>query len=203
MLVFFEGLVIWLAIVLVSMLIVAYLARRWGHDPFGWLFLAAVMGPIAIIALVGTRHRDQEVSRNAPVAVARESSPIIVACDGSPASADAARYVLASHADAPVVLLMVEAHEAEPRNDAERDEQRARLVKTIAPAANVLRSAGVDLEEMVAYGNPGEQIVRCADANGARAIIIGRRGAGLSRALLGSVSDYVVKHAKQPVLVIG
>jgi len=33
-------------------------------------------------------------------------------------------------------------------------------------------------------------------------IIVGRRGAGLSRALLGSVSDHVVKHAMRPVLIV-
>jgi nucleotide-binding universal stress UspA family protein len=33
-------------------------------------------------------------------------------------------------------------------------------------------------------------------------IIVGRRGAGLTKALLGSVSDHVVRRAKQPVVVV-
>jgi nucleotide-binding universal stress UspA family protein len=202
-LIFFEGLVIWLAIVLVSMLIVAFLARRWGHDPFGWLFFAAAMGPIAIVALVGTRHREQDLARKAPAHAARADAPVLVACDGSPATAEVARYVAASYHGAPVVLLTVEAHEAEPRSDAEREEQSVRIARMTAPAATVLRDAGIAFEAAVAYGRPGEQIVRYATTNGARAIVVGRRGAGLSRALLGSVSDYVVKNAHQPVLVVG
>jgi nucleotide-binding universal stress UspA family protein len=55
---------------------------------------------------------------------------------------------------------------------------------------------------VVGYGVPVEEIVEAAKSQGAGMIIIGRRGAGLTKALLGSVSDHVVKHASVPVVVI-
>ena len=46
---------IWALIVIVSMAMSVLLAHRWGRDPFGWAMLAAGMGPMAIVALLGTR----------------------------------------------------------------------------------------------------------------------------------------------------
>lgn len=203
MTVLFEGIAIWLAIVLISMLVVAYLSRRWGHDPFGWLLLAAVMGPIAIIALVGTRHKNEETARHGALSVQDGGPPpVIVACDGSDASARAARYAALSHAGSRIVLVVVEGHEARPRTPQESDQQAARVERMIAPADAELRTEGIATATVVVYGNAGEEIVRYAEAGGAEAIVVGRRGAGLSRALLGSVSDHVVRNAKQPVVVV-
>lgn len=199
----FEGIAIWLAIVLVSMLVVAYLARRWGHDPFGWLLLAAVMGPIAIVALVGTRQKNQEAARaGATAGKGAGPPPVVVACDGSEATGAAGRYAATLHGSPRIVLLVVEGHEAEPRTSQDSEQQAARLARMTAPAELELKAAGITTETVVVYGNAGEEIVRYGDATDAQAIIVGRRGAGLSRALLGSVSDHIVRNAKQPVLVV-
>ena len=73
----------WLLIVVGSMAAIVYLAHRWGHDPFGWSMLAAAMGPIAIVALVGTRGSD--VERRAAHPPTRQAAPaarrIIAAVD--------------------------------------------------------------------------------------------------------------------------
>jgi nucleotide-binding universal stress UspA family protein len=51
-------------------------------------------------------------------------------------------------------------------------------------------------------GEPGPAICRLAAELPAAAIVIGSRGrGGLKRAMLGSVSDHVVRHAPCPVLV--
>lgn len=51
-------------------------------------------------------------------------------------------------------------------------------------------------------GNPGEAIVRIAEEERADLVVIGSRGLGtIRRSILGSVSDYVVKHVHCPVLV--
>jgi len=55
---------------------------------------------------------------------------------------------------------------------------------------------------MVLRGDPGVAICRHAEEIGAAVIVLGTRGhGGLRRAVLGSVSDYVVRHATCPVLV--
>ena len=51
-------------------------------------------------------------------------------------------------------------------------------------------------------GNPGEAIVKIAEDENATMIVMGTRGLGvIRRTILGSVSDYVVHHAKCPVLI--
>ena len=52
-------------------------------------------------------------------------------------------------------------------------------------------------------GEPDKEILRTAEAVDVGAIVIGSRGLGaISRALLGSVSDSVVRHAHCPVFVV-
>ena len=52
-------------------------------------------------------------------------------------------------------------------------------------------------------GDPDKEILRAAEALGVGLIVMGSRGLGaVSRALLGSVSDSVVRHAHCPVFVV-
>jgi nucleotide-binding universal stress UspA family protein len=65
------------------------------------------------------------------------------------------------------------------------------------------RAAGVDATFLVWAGAAGEAIVDAAGAEGADVIVVGRRGLGaVGRFVLGSVSDYVVRHAECPVLIV-
>jgi nucleotide-binding universal stress UspA family protein len=78
-----------------------------------------------------------------------------------------------------------------------------------ADAADVLRrasaAAGVpDAATQILLGDAGSTVCQYARETGARAIVIGTRGrGGLKRAVLGSVSDYVVRNAPCPVVVTG
>jgi nucleotide-binding universal stress UspA family protein len=59
-----------------------------------------------------------------------------------------------------------------------------------------------EAERCFVWGEPGPEICRLAEERRAAAIVIGTRGrGGLRRALLGSVSDHVVRHASVPVVV--
>jgi nucleotide-binding universal stress UspA family protein len=63
---------------------------------------------------------------------------------------------------------------------------------------------GGELAEIHArLGRPDAEIVGLADELGAGLIVLGSRGLGpLRRALMGSVSDSVVRHAHCPVLIV-
>jgi nucleotide-binding universal stress UspA family protein len=64
-------------------------------------------------------------------------------------------------------------------------------------------AADVTVEVVQQSGSPGRVICRVAQELGTDAIVVGRRGySGLSELLLGSVSNYVVHHAKCSVMVI-
>jgi nucleotide-binding universal stress UspA family protein len=71
-----------------------------------------------------------------------------------------------------------------------------------ADALRDLPSMPASLDTLVVNGDPGPALCRLAADVGASALIVGSRGrGGLKRALLGSVSDYVVRHAPCSVIV--
>jgi nucleotide-binding universal stress UspA family protein len=59
-------------------------------------------------------------------------------------------------------------------------------------------------ELIVLEGHSGDAVCRLASERDARAIVMGSRGrGGVRRALLGSVSDHVVRNAPCPVVITG
>lgn len=63
--------------------------------------------------------------------------------------------------------------------------------------------ADVEVESLVRFGVPDEQILDLADARDADLIVVGSRGlTGFQRFLLGSVSYKVARSAERPVFVV-
>ena len=93
------------------------------------------------------------------------------------------------------------------------DQEYAAMVSAQHEAADtILRSAvtalGLDgdptVETVVAEGDAGRALCDLAVERGATVIVAGSRGrGGLKRAVLGSVSDHLVRNAPCPVLVSG
>jgi|SRR5215210_5278602 len=67
-----------------------------------------------------------------------------------------------------------------------------------------VKSEGVSVAEThLVRGQPDREIVHISEEVGAGLIVMGSRGlGGLRRALMGSVSDSVVRHAHCPVLIV-
>ena len=66
-----------------------------------------------------------------------------------------------------------------------------------------LLAAGVKPHSAVIKGDPGYSIVNAIDEHHCDLVIMGSRGLGpIQRFLLGSVSNYVVNHAKCPVMIV-
>jgi nucleotide-binding universal stress UspA family protein len=81
-------------------------------------------------------------------------------------------------------------------------EQEART-KLDEQVQRVGQSGGEVAEIHARIGRPDAEIVGLADELGAGLIVLGSRGLGsLRRALMGSVSDSVVRHAHCPVLIV-
>ena len=75
--------------------------------------------------------------------------------------------------------------------------------RDLEPARDELAAAGFRAEVDVATGVAGEEICRYAKAGGYQLIVVGRRGLErLQEVLLGSVSEYVLRPTRLPVLVI-
>jgi nucleotide-binding universal stress UspA family protein len=70
-------------------------------------------------------------------------------------------------------------------------------------AEQIRASGGKVAETHLQTGEPDKEIVRLSEELGAGTIVIGSRGlGGLRRALMGGVSESVVRHAHCPVFVV-
>lgn len=80
---------------------------------------------------------------------------------------------------------------------------RAWAQERLEARAAALRQQGISARAVLRAGNPFQEIVETAAAEGAELIVMGTHGrGGLSRFLLGSVADRVVRTAPCPVLTV-
>jgi len=83
------------------------------------------------------------------------------------------------------------------------DQERARLEAAAAELVMRGRRENVPTSFLIWEGDPAESIVDAARSERADVLVVGSHGRGtLGRALIGSVSDQVVRHAPCPVLVV-
>jgi nucleotide-binding universal stress UspA family protein len=69
--------------------------------------------------------------------------------------------------------------------------------------AHIKDAGGTVTESYLRHGGADQEVVKLADEIDAGLIVMGSRGfGGIKRALMGSVSDSVVRHAHCPVLVV-
>ncbi|WP_332448798.1 universal stress protein [Methanoculleus sp.] len=81
--------------------------------------------------------------------------------------------------------------------------QREEIQHHIIDVRRRLEKQGMQVTVSTPVGTPGAAIVAEADATGVSLIVIGSHGSSNIRdRLLGTVSEYVIKNARQPVLVI-
>lgn len=138
---------------------------------------------------------------------------LLLAVDGSAASLSAARWVAqlaqtgtpfqctAMAVQSPLLVGEVSALvPAQVTLDARAQEARAAL----SQASSVLRAGGVQHSTHTCMDDAVPALLSQAKALGASAIVMGRRGMGALRsALLGSVSDQVIRQSSLPVIVVG
>jgi nucleotide-binding universal stress UspA family protein len=139
----------------------------------------------------------------------RRIGAILLATDLGPASAEAAERAIELAAQLDAELLVVSVIDAAPAlADGLRLPPRVDQVRTrrepIAQAlvAQAVR-AGVPARFLIWHGDPGESISAAAEAERCDLIIVGTHGrTGFQRSLAGSVSDYLIRNAPCPVVVV-
>ena len=136
---------------------------------------------------------------------------IIVPVDGSESSGRAAAFAaeLARAIKCPVRLLHVYAPTGNelvgmaqlPRERIESfSKESGRLAFEEARAE--MNVDDIEVDELVVWGEPREEIIAAANATDAM-IVMGRRGLGkVKEMLLGSVSDAVMRNAGRPVTIV-
>ena len=134
---------------------------------------------------------------------------ILVATDGSPASTAASEEAidLAQRLGAQLLVVNVvnipevtAASAMFPGTVFSAREEAESIARAVVDAA---RHCGVMAAYLTWEGQPGEAILAAADSEGADLVVVGTHGRSvIGRLLLGSVSEYVVRHSRVPVLVV-
>ncbi len=84
----------------------------------------------------------------------------------------------------------------------EAQERFGELTRKVEEAGGTITEAHLLIDDSQTAGNEPEHITGLAQELGADLIVVGSRGlGGIKRALMGSVSESVVRHAHCPVLV--
>jgi nucleotide-binding universal stress UspA family protein len=85
----------------------------------------------------------------------------------------------------------------------ELDDQKKQARELVERIAKELRSAGFKADTAVEVGDPRERIIDSAAEWRADLIVVGSHGqSGIRRFLLGSVAEYVARHAKCSVEIV-
>ncbi len=183
----------WLAVGLVLSLV---MGRR-GHDAFSWLVLGTLFGPLGLVFAFEARSEERPRPELVAARTSKGSGPIdvLVGVDGSPesrAALSAAAELLGPRLGRLTLATVIP-------YDCGFDRQR-----TAQKALEDQRAAvggGPRLEML--HGLPAPVLLQRAVEDGYDLLVIGTRGAGASKALLGSTAVAVAQSAKIPVLLMG
>ncbi len=137
---------------------------------------------------------------------------VVVGYDGTPQSETALAHVCRRHADARVTILYVinpvaagySAEVSLPRTASEWYEtEQERAEETLDAARETATGYGVDAETAVEVGRPASAIVEYVQTVDADHVVLGSHGrTGVSRVLLGSVAEGVMRRSPVPVTVV-
>ncbi len=135
---------------------------------------------------------------------------VLVAYDESAPAQQAVKYAFETYPDSEIILLRV-IEAADGYTDAginlardaltERKEQASEeLLEEVKALAG---SEDVDFRTEVAVGKPAREVVAYAEEHAVDHVIVGNHGReGVSRVLLGSVAERIVRRAPVPVTVV-
>ncbi|MGY1752046.1 universal stress protein [Blastococcus sp. SYSU D01042] len=197
--------VLWIVVGLAAVFFLLH--RRGFREPL-WYLIGGVLGPLFVPMAVERSRRRTGVVERRPAADASGAGPgegitLVVGVDGSPeadrALADAA-LLAAPVAAARIVLVTVIGVDEAEGTDGEARERARRL---LADAEARLPAGGGPVEMRVLSGRPASALADAAAGEAAAVLVVGRRGTGLSRALLGSVAEQLGHECSVPVLLAG
>ena len=183
----------WLAI---GLLLSLAMGRR-GHDAFSWLILGTLFGPLALV--FAAEARSEAAVRPQLVARRHSGGPgpvdVLAGVDGSPESesALAAAIGLLGPRLGRLTLATVVPYDC--------GVDRQRTARTILEHGRTAVGGEPRLELL--HGRPAPVLMERAVEDGYDLLVIGTRGAGATKAFLGSTAADVAEWAQIPVLLMG
>ena len=180
-------------------IVLSIVMGRLGHNSFGWLVLGGILGPLAVVLAVNARRKDERLEADA---VQLGGVPgwgavdVLVGFDGSSESVAAA--------DSVVVLLgnrlgRLTAATVVAYGAGDADETRAAEGLRRFAARTPERRWGLE----VLHGHPAQALGEYAATERYDVIAVGTRGAGITKAIVGSAASQLARHSTVPVLLAG
>jgi nucleotide-binding universal stress UspA family protein len=174
---------------------------RRGHNSFGWFVLGSVLGPLAVVLALDARRHGEDFEHG-PLHVGEPgtagSGPVdvLVGYDASSASVAALDAVVALLGERIGRLTVATVVPYGGARDQEREatDRLRRLARR-----NPHRAP--DLE--ILHGHPSTALARCAVEDGYQLVAVGTRGAGITKAILGSAASELARDSMVPVLLVG
>ncbi|MFN8233050.1 MAG: universal stress protein [Actinomycetota bacterium] len=187
--------VVWIAIGLTA----AVVMGRRGHAAFTWLVVGAVLGPLSIPVAIRSVRAGGEVAPRELRAPTPGGGTIdvLVGIDGSDASHAALERSIELIGDrvGRLVLATVLDVETASTGGPERREREAELEGLASGKTG--GAAGV----VVLAGRPADTLRAYAAEHGFELLVVGRRGRGASKAILGSTASALSERSDVPLLI--
>jgi nucleotide-binding universal stress UspA family protein len=176
------------------------MARR-GHSAFSWALMGGVFGPLVIpliIEAIGEERDRAPRVLHAGIHAAGMLS-VLVGVDGSEESVAAVNVAVRLFGPRleRITLAMVIPYEAADGTPSDVRDEAAAEVERLAGSLRAF-----DPDTLLLAGRPAEALVEAAVAGGYHALVIGSRGRGAAKALLGSVAGRLAGNAPLPVLIV-
>jgi len=185
---------VWLSIGVVLSIV---MARR-GHLGVGWGALGAMLGPLAVVAAMGTARHEKEEQPAVVVPTLALGGPVdvVVGIDGSPECRMAVQRVVSLFGRrlGRLCLATVVPYEDVPAHtDSALAElhRRGRLSGVIGTGEELL------------HGPPAQALAEFAQSGGYHILAVGSRGKGLSKSIVGSTATALAANSPVPVLIVG
>lgn len=195
---FLAVLVTWFSI---GIALAVVMGRR-GHAPFTWFVLGTLLGPFGVVLALDAARRERRTVALAPPPEPAPGPPgglaVLAGVDGSAeslAALDAACRILGRRIGRLTLAGVVTYDAAEGGLATERDA----ITRALDEAAAAV--SGFAPRTVVLAGRPDEALARYAAEGGYDLIVVGRRGRGRSRAVLGSVASRLAVATPVPLLV--
>jgi nucleotide-binding universal stress UspA family protein len=184
--------------------VVALVMYRRGHSLVPWLGLGVGFGPFSTVLALDVAAKEGQIGVRTLTSAARRDGPlrVLVGVDGSAASTAAARAAvgLLGPRIGDLVLASVLDYDAAAGTPAwERETTRvAQLLAREKARLEPLETATVLLN-----GHPAAALTAHAREQNFDLLVVGTRGRGASKAVLGSVASRLARQAGVPVLLAG
>lgn len=198
--------VVWLAVGA----LVGVIDARHGAWKYSWM-VDALFGPFAIPLAIQRRHQaPPEPTVLAPGRARRGPVDLLIGFDGSASSMSAAsvalelfgprvrRVMLATVLDVDAARL----HTADALHPVPWPEEEAARVQLEAAATDLRQRTGVSPGSVILAGEPADALEHYAIAEDYEVIVVGCRGKGLTKLVLGSCASSLASRTKVPALLI-